>query len=80
MISSSTALKIIRKMLTKTVRLRCRTIAHYNFYPDVPTSMVPAGVHRQVFGVVCIFFILLKVELGQQLAGFGHRVVHSTIE
>lgn len=40
---------------------------------------VPARVHRQVFGVVRVFFVLLKVELSQQLAGFGHGVIHSTV-
>lgn len=40
---------------------------------------IPACVHGQVFGVVRVLFILLKVELGQKLAGFSHGVIHSTV-
>lgn len=40
---------------------------------------VPACVYWKIFGVIGVFFILLKVELAQQLAGFGHRVIHSSI-
>lgn len=40
---------------------------------------VPACVHRQVFGIVRVFFVLFKVELSQQLAGFSHGIIHSTV-
>ena len=41
---------------------------------------LPACVHGQVFGVVRVLLILLEVELGQQLTGFGHGVLHSTVQ
>lgn len=33
----------------------------------------------EVLGVVRVFFIFLKVQLSQQLAGLGHTVIHSPI-
>lgn len=38
-------------------------------------SSVPAGVHRKIFSVVSIFLVLLKVQLGQKLAGLHHCIV-----
>lgn len=38
-------------------------------------SSIPAGVHRQIFSVVSIFLILLKVQLGQKLAGLHHCIL-----
>lgn len=46
----------------------------------VPVCVLPARVQWQVFSVVRVFLVLLKVELGQQLAGFGHGVIHSAVE
>lgn len=39
----------------------------------------PAGVYREILCVIGIFFIFLKVQLGQQLAGLGHAVVHGPV-
>lgn len=39
----------------------------------------PAGMHREILCVIGIFFIFFKVQLGQQLAGLGHAVIHGPI-
>lgn len=39
----------------------------------------PAGVHWEVLRVIGVLFIFLEVQLSQQLAGFGHTVVHSPV-
>ena len=39
----------------------------------------PAGVYREILCVIGIFFIFFKVQLGQQLAGLGHAVVHGPV-
>lgn len=36
-------------------------------------------MQRKVFGVVRVFLVLLKVQLGQKLAGLGDRVVYSPV-
>ena len=39
----------------------------------------PAGMYREILRVIGIFFIFFKVQLGQQLAGLGHIVIHSPV-
>ena len=41
--------------------------------------MIPACMLRKVFGIVRVFLILLEVQLGQMLAGVGHRVIYSPV-
>lgn len=36
-------------------------------------------MHRQILCVIGVFFILFKIELCQELAGFRHVVIHSSV-
>lgn len=36
-------------------------------------------MYGKVFGVIRVFFILLEVQLAQQLAGFDHGVIQSSV-
>lgn len=39
----------------------------------------PAGMYWEVLCVISILFIFFEVQLGQQLAGLGHTVIHGPI-
>lgn len=36
---------------------------------------LPAGVHREILGVIGVLFILLEIQLCQKLTGFHHSII-----
>lgn len=36
---------------------------------------IPAGVHREILGVIGVLFILFEIQLGEKLAGFHHSII-----